>query len=147
MNTDPNTPITQDPNPTQPVETTVPLMPQDTPPSETPNVIVPNSSSGVPPWFYFIFGITLIVFFLVTTLLVLQITQKQPSSQGTVSVPQVTSAKLPTPTVIADPAVSKLNDTGNSDDLVSIETDIKNTDLDSWGKELSAVETEINSSL
>ena len=128
------------------VESTVP------PPTST--VVVPAGSSEVPKWFYFLFGITIIVFFLVTTLLVLQLTQKQVGNLESVPtvVPKVTStSSLPTPTIIAtnlatDSAVTKLNDSGNTDDITSIEMDLKGTDLAVLDQSISEVDVQVNNS-
>lgn len=135
-----------------PVET--PSVPVAPPPpaeprvAEASTVIVPSSGGVVPKWFYFIFGATLIVFLVVTTLLVLQLTQK-PQAPGAVPTitPQATS-KAPTPTTSAnlatDAAVLKLNKIGTSDELSSIEADLKDTDLGVWDQGLNVVEASLS---
>lgn len=104
-----------------------------------PTVVVPGNGGGVPKWFYFIFGITVIVFFLVTALLVMQFTQKPSTVLDVVptTVPKISlKSELPTPTLTSvnsatDSALTKLEELGTTDEIASIETDLKNTDLSS----------------
>lgn len=131
------------------------IIPQATdiniPPSPT-MVIASGNNGGVPKWFYFIFGITVIVFFLVTALLILQFTQKQKADIGTAPTvtPKVPTVSIPisniTPVVsAADSAAVKFNDVGKSDDTTSIEADLKNTDLMVLDQSLNEVDTQMNS--
>lgn len=116
----------------------------------SPTVVVPNNGGGVPKWFYFIFGLTFIVFFLVTTLLVLQLIPKQQANSDILptKTPQVTStSKLPSLTpAVSDLAVTKLNNLGTEDEVVSIEADLKNTDLLVLDQGLETVEAQVAAS-
>lgn len=105
----------------------------------SPTVVVPGGGGGVPKWFYFIFGITIIVFLVVTALLVMQFTQKPSTAPEVVPtfVPRVSlKSELPTPTLASvnlatDSALIKLGELGMTDEVASIETDLENTDLSS----------------
>lgn len=120
------------------------------PPTE-PTVVVPANGGAIPKWFYFIFGLTAVAFFLVTGLIVLQLTQKQPgiSNLGPTVAPKVTGT-LPTPTLSStgatDSAVAKLDDVKGADDLVSIDADLKNTDLTVIDQRANEVDAAANSS-
>ncbi|MBI3380244.1 hypothetical protein HY029_05815 [Candidatus Gottesmanbacteria bacterium] len=113
-----------------------------------PSVVIPANGGNVPKWFYFVFGLTIIVFFFVTTLIVLQLTQRLPGSGGANPsvTPKVTGSEIPTPTltsqISSDSAVAKFNKVGISDDVASIEADLKNTDLGMIDSEVSKTDTQ-----
>lgn len=122
-------------------------VPPETPQVATiPTVVVSGPKSGVPKWFYLIFAITLIVFFAVTTLIVLSLTQKKSTSPVAVpttiptSVQEVTLSPTSTP---EDPIISKFNEQSSSDELSDIETDLKNTDLGELDKSLNELDSQI----
>ena len=115
-----------------------------------PTVILPSINSSVPKWFYFIFGITIIVFFLVTTLFVMQLTQKQQISNieavPTV-IPRVIQSVVISPVLspaASDAAILKLNTMDISDEINSIEADLKNTDLTVLDKGIEESDREMN---
>lgn len=139
INPQPNT--IMDNQPTVPVDPPVVYPPAGSvlPPASlsSPTVIVSGKGGGVPKWFYFVFGITIIVFFLVTALLVMQFTQKPSTVPEAVpaSIPKVSlKSELPTPTLAsansaADAVLRKLGELGITDEVMVIEADLKNTDL------------------
>ena len=122
-------------------------------PPENPTVAVSGESS-VPKWFYLVFGITLIVFFAVTTLLVLSLTGKKqstlPSNVNVVSPTTIirpTEVILPSPTVVSQATDSEgLNqpDTNNSDEINALENDLNSTDLKALDEDLSAFDTDLS---
>lgn len=136
----------------------VPPEPSVPPP---PTVVVPADGSGVPKWFYLIFGITLIVFFAVTALLINSLLQKSTSSPApagsstsTPAIPSVlpsnTSSSqrefLPTLTPVSeatDQAVFRLRQRSSSDELVDLQSDIDNTDLSSIKESLDVLDREM----
>lgn len=132
-------------NPTIPSETVQPEAAANVEP--TSSVVVPTSGAVVPKWFYFIFGATVIAFFVVTTLLIAHLTQRSPSSVEVVPTitPKITSPS-PTPQA-SDSAVSKLNQLGSSDEVAAIEFDLKNTDLGPLDQAVNVVDSQMNSSL
>lgn len=146
-------------SPAQPIPTPfsppVPIPPStpaaSPPPPVTPTVVLPQNGNGVPKWFYFIFGITLLVFFIITTLLVWQLTQK-PSAQETapISTPRITDRITPvSPTREArgsatDAAILKLNRLKNSDEVSDIEADIEATEFSSIDEEMSFFDDKTN---
>lgn len=117
-----------------------------------PTVILPSNNGSVPRWFYFIFGITLIVFFLVTTFLVMQLTQKQqtanietiPTIMPRVTQNAVISPKL-TP-IVSDAAELNMSTMESSDEVASIENDLENTDLMVLDKGIEASDREMENS-
>ena len=133
---------------------TSPILPTQPEPTEvqsanSPTVIIPRNNGSVPRWFYFIFGITIIIFFLVTTLLVMQLTQKQQSPKieaVPTAIPNINQGVILTPTLsptASDAAILKLNTMGSSDEIVSIEADLKNTDLTVLDNLIEAVDIQI----
>lgn len=122
-------------------------------PPESPTVAV-SSGSNVPKWFYLVFGITLIVFFAVTTLLVLSLTsKKQSASPSSVNVVQPTAfirpteIILPSPTVIpqaTDSAGLNQSDTNNSDEINALENDLNSTDMKAIDEDLSVFDTDLS---
>ncbi len=122
-------------------------------PPENPTVAVSGENS-VPKWFYLVFGITLIVFFAVTTLLILSLTGKKqstlPSSANVVSPTTIirpTEVILPSPTVVpqaTDSAGLNQPDTNNSDDINALENDLNSTNLKVLDEDLSAFDTDMS---
>lgn len=132
-----NTPATA--APIEPGVTDSQVAPEQNIPS-TSSVVVPQNGGEVPKWFYFIFGATLIVFLVVTTLLVLQVTRKEtlPANIVPTTIPQITSnAGNPT---VSPTAIQTTEST--SDDIASIEADLKTTDLTVLDTSLNEVEKE-----
>lgn len=137
----------------------VPPVTAETPPISSgiapePTVVLPGGGAGVPKWFYLIFGITIIAFFIVTTLILLSFTQRPATKTDVIPtvMPQITkTSKLPTPTLVTnlatDSATLKLNNLGNSDEVVSIEADLKNTDLGVLDEGLVTVDNQTDNSL
>ncbi len=137
------------------ISETIPVSPprpkDDQPLAEanSPTVIIPRNNGSVPRWFYFIFGITIIIFFLVTTLLVMQLTQKQQSPKieaVPTAIPNINQGVILTPTLspaASDAAILKLNTMGSSDEIVSIEADLKNTDMTVLDNLIEAVDIQI----
>lgn len=127
--------------------------PTPPPPPETPQVatiptvVVSEPESRVPKWFYLIFAITLIVFFAVTTLIVLSFTQNKSTSPTTLPTAfptQVQEVESPSLTPIPeDPIISKFNEQGSSDELTDIETDLNNTDLGELDKSLNELDSQM----
>ena len=122
-------------------------------PPENPTVAVSGENS-VPKWFYLVFGITLIVFFAVTTLLILSLTGKKqpalPSSANIVSPTTIirpTEVILPSPTIVPQATDSEgLNqpDTNNSDEINALENDLNSTNLKALDEDLSAFDTDLS---
>lgn len=129
---------------TQPLENAGPLQPES---PSVPSVIISQNNPNVPKWFYFIFGLTVIVFFLVTTLIILQLIQKKESPSQSASVPAPASPEAqPSPTLTfmeaTDSAVFRLREVARSDELSSIEADLKNTDLNILEQSLMIVDNQ-----
>jgi len=104
------------------------------------SVIVPQNGAEVPKWFYFIFGITLIVFLVVTTLLVLQITKKEAPSANIA--PTTILQITPSVTINAvSPTVAQTTESA-ADDIASIEADLKTIDLTVLDTSLNEVDKE-----
>lgn len=147
LNNQPETPVAQTPVST-PVESVTSVQPQ----IESSVIIPRTGGGGVPKWFYFVFGITIIVFILVTYLLVMQFTQKPavvpeviptPSSRTSITV------EVPTPTLISPGIASgsaslKLDESSTNDEISSIEADLGVIDIDSLDKEGDLVDKEFN---
>lgn len=135
---------------TQPLDNTSTI--QQNLSSSPTSVIIPQNDPGVPKWFYFIFGLTVIVFFFVTTLIILQLIKREPGPEVaqpvSVSVTPSTGM-LPTPTltvmVATDSAITKLNEVGSSDEISSIEADLKATDLTVLDQSLMIVDNQTGS--
>lgn len=94
----------------------------------TTSVVVPQSDSdggGVPRWFPIVFGTTLIVFFAITTLLVLSMLQK-PTTKQPMATSQPTTAQVPTtvprPTAEITASPSAALDEG-ADDVNTLDAD------------------------
>ncbi len=115
-------------------------------PSST--VVMPVNGNGIPRWFYFVFGMTVIVFIIVTALLVLQAGQKQKKAD--LAVPAVIPSVIPTVAVspILPPAATGaglLNNTlAGSDEIASIEADLKELDFVALDKSLEEADREFN---
>lgn len=127
------------PTPPEPIEVQPPI---------SPTVIIPRNNGSVPRWFYFIFGITIIIFFLVTTLLVMQLSQKQQSANMAVPtiMPKVTQNIVISPVLspaASDAAILQLNTMESSDEITSIEADLKNTDLTILDKGLEVIDIQM----
>ncbi len=140
---------------TTPVSTpsvSTPPEPINVQPPASPTVILPSNNGSVPKWFYFIFGITLIVFFLVTTFLVMQLTQKQQTlniETVPTTIPRVTQSAVISPVlspVASNAAVMNLDTLDSSDEIASIENDLKNTDLTDLDKGIEASDREMDNS-
>lgn len=134
------------------------------PPTEELSTVAVASQNGVPKWFYFLFGITLIIFFIVTALLVANYTQKKSIfqllgiGQGTqTSIPTIPSAPSPvvineflpsiTPTVPATPAADlKLPGLTTTDEVSDLEKDISGTDFTQLDKAISNLDREAGTS-
>lgn len=152
----PPQPQTPEVPPIQPIPTpfsppvSIPSTPAASPPSPVaPTVVLPQNGHGVPKWFYFIFGITLVVFFIVTTVLVWQLTQKQSAEETTpIYTPRITDRITQvSPTLAAsgsatDAAILKLNKLKSSDEISDIESDIEAGDFSSIEKEMLAFDEE-----
>lgn len=132
--TDQEKPIEQNPvNPVSiPSENIPPPLEPDILPQST--VAVPASGFGVPRWFYFVFGTTVIIFLAVTGMLVFQSSQKSKESGIQIpptiiplsGIPPITSPS----TVIPTTASSTQTETpGTTDEISSIEADINSLDL------------------
>lgn len=107
-------------------------------------VVVPGSGK-VPKWFYFIFGLTVLIFLIVTALLVVSLGQKNnqpitsvPTSGPTSSVP-TKPVLVPTTIPATDAAVLKLNALGSSDEIIDLEREIRETDLTAIDQSLSGL--------
>lgn len=140
------------PSPVPPPVVPIPSEPLSAQPPISPTVILPSISGSVPKWFYFIFGITIIVFFLVTTFLVMQLTQKQQTANiETVPtiMPRVTQNVVISPVLspaASDAAILKLNTMESSDEIAVIDNDLKNTDLTVLDKGIEASDREMDNS-
>ena len=136
-------------NPAVPFEQPpVPDLTAETPQVATvPNVVLSSSEGGVPKWFYFIFGLTLIVFFAVTTLIVLSFTQKKSNSPAAVPTTIPTTVQevvIPSITPIPeDPIISKFNEQSTSDEVSDIEADLSNTDLVELDNSLNELDSQM----
>ena len=139
-------------DPTAPVSPPTVPEPIEVQPPISPTVIIPGNNGSVPRWFYFIFGITIIIFFLVTTLLVIQLTQKQQSANieaVPTIMPKVTQSVIISPVLspaATDAAILQLNTMESSDEITSIEADLKNTDLTVLDKGIEAIDIQMNNS-
>lgn len=129
-------------------------------PPPPPEVIMSAGSGKVPKGFYFIFGITLIVFFTVTALLVNSLLQKPGSSSTstdlspTESTPSVLPSATSVPKEVIEPeftsdaevtdqAVMSLIQYSSSDEISEIQADIDNTDLSSIEEGLEILDEQI----
>lgn len=107
-------------------------------------VVVPGGG-GVPKWFYFIFGLTVLIFLIVTALLVMSLGQKnnQPAASAPTSSPTslVPTKPILAPTTIpaTDAAVLKLNTLGSSDEIIDLDREIRETDLTTIDQSLSGL--------
>lgn len=117
---------------------------------DSPTVVVSGSSGGVPKWFYLVFGITLIVFFAVTTLLVLSLTKKQPSTLPSDNVAPIVSSPTevilppsPLPPQATDSA-GLIQSGGSNDDIESLENEVNSTDLSALDNDLSTIDNELS---
>ena len=120
--TDPQTPQPVADFPVQPVPSAVPVPPVITastsfdnsplpPENNSPTVAVSDQAGNVPKWFYLIFGVTLIIFFVVTGLLIMSFVQQPNKETGKVIpniIPTETTGNItlvptltPTPTPLA----------------------------------------------
>ena len=120
---------------------------------EPPQVAISGNGNNVPKWFYLIFGITLIVFFAITTLLVLSLTKKSPPKLPTPSSaivqPTSSSVSAATPTLIPLPTVTNIpaggqNTVSNSDAISDLENDINKTDLSDIEGDLTALDSQVD---
>ena len=117
-----------------------PVVPLD----QSATVVVSKQGGGVPKWFYFLFGVTLIVFFIVTALLVLNYTQKSQNppreeinptvipTEAIISTPELTKEILPTASpapLVISPVVISVPELSKSDEIIDLEKDLNNTDL------------------
>lgn len=120
--------------------------PIEVPPSSSGSVIV-TSGSGTPKWFFILFGLTLVLFIIVTAFLVMTLLNKKKDEDKQTaiapdSVPSVTAVPKLSPTLFpisptvtllppeaSDSTVIKMDTLSNSDEISQIENDIQNTDL------------------
>ncbi len=99
------------------------------------STVAVSGKDRINKWFYIMFGITLIVFIFLTSL-ILKINilpfslsmKNQPAPTPVVTSVMQTS---PSPTIFVetDPAVLQLNKLSESDNIVDLENDLKDTDL------------------
>lgn len=126
------------------------------PPSQ-PTVAVSGGGESAPKWFYFIFGVTVIAFFLVTTLLVFSLFKKQSSpsvSSGVLSSPTpaisplgitVTQPPIPNPsTAPASLYIDKLKQVRSADTVAEIESDVNETDFAPIQAEISSLSADLD---
>lgn len=127
--------------PVEPVDSNIPPM--------VPTVVVPSNGGGVPRWFYFVFGITFIIFLLVTGLLVLKTSQKPKQAEP--AVPTVMPSVVPTaaalPSLPPDATNAGILDNAleSSDEITTIETDLNNLDFAALDLGLEEADREFNS--
>lgn len=146
--TDQEKPIEQ--NPVNPVSA-YPVQPPtvlEPPPDILPQstVVVPASGFGVPRWFYFVFGATVIIFLVVTGMLVLQSSQKSkengmgipPTIIPISSIPPITSPSAVVPTTASS---TQTETPGTTDEISSIEADINSLDLLLLDQNLEAIDS------
>lgn len=105
-----------------------------------PQVIVP-SQGGVPAWFYFLFGITVLTFFGVTAILIYSFMtagRKPPEKETGRVVYTVFSPTPPVPTAtFTQNTVEKLTKLTGGDQISDINTDLQTTDF-------SAIDVSLN---
>lgn len=131
--------------PSPPLDTTSGEFEQEVPPPAS--VIVPANGGTVPRWFYFVFGLTVILFLVVTGLLVLQLRQKPKETNSGIMPTVVITSVLPP---IASPSVflpgattsAQPETLGSSDEILSIEADINSLDLLLLDKDLEAIDSQ-----
>lgn len=121
-------------NPSAGQDATLPIEPN----VSAPTVVLPGNGGIVPKWFYFIFGITIIVFLLVTALLVLQITQKTPNPAV---IPTIVPTKAASNNIL--PTVTQTATDSGTDDIASIDADLKSAELVVLDKGLDGVEKQL----
>lgn len=117
-----------------------------------PTVVVSGNSGGVPKWFYLVFGITLIVFFAVTTLLVLSLTKKQSSTLPLSSDNVAPIVSSPTEVILppsplppqATDSAGLIQSGGSNDDIESLENEVNSTDLSALDNDLSTIDNELS---
>lgn len=113
----------------QPVgEPYAPPTPLDYPASDAPIVVVPDTSAGLPKWFPIVFGITILIFFAITTLLVMSMLQKPASSPAVVPIIP-TTAVMPTTVPPISPLPSVVEATGSSDEVEALDADVQQVDF------------------
>lgn len=124
-------------------------------PPSSPMVAVSGGGGSVPPWFYFIFGLTVVAFFLVTGFLVFSFFSKQaisPSPSPSFSPPPTivspqnstpVSSPIPTPTLV-NSYLDSLKNVSESDSLDAIERDVVLTDVTMVEQEMKSLDSELD---
>ena len=118
----------------------------------SPSIAVSASSQRIPLWFLLLFGVTVIVFLGVTSLLIFSLSKQENRGQALAPIGQPTPSSIPSPSSMPTPTpynpaqdavIQLLGKQSDSDELPDIEADLIGTDVSTLEQGVSIIDSQI----